>query len=221
MLDTRQKVADLVLEHSECAEVFHKHRIDFCCGGQMSLESAAAKRQVDLDALVSELTEAIAARRRDDASDARELSTEQLVEHIVATHHAYLRSVLPYVRTLAAKVARVHGDRNPKLRDLDALVKTLADALIPHLDQEEAVVFPMLLAGDDRAKIENEIAAMIEEHREVGDLLARLREFSDDFTYPEWACGSYRALIAELGELERDIHVHVHLENNALAPRFA
>jgi regulator of cell morphogenesis and NO signaling len=62
---------------------------------------------------------------------------------------------------------------------------------------------------------------MREEHELVGRMLDRLRRVSHDFTVPPWACNSYRTLFSELVALERDIHVHVHLENNVLAPRFA
>ena len=221
MLDTNQSVADLVLEHSECAAVFQRFRIDFCCRGQMSVKAAAAQRKVELDALTTELSKAIEERRGDEPADMRTLSTPQLIEHIVSTHHAYLRSVLPFVRTLSSKVARVHGDHNPKLRELDAKLEVLEGALLPHLDEEEQVLFPRLIESDDPAALEPLLASMLDEHRAVGDLLASLREASDDFTPPAWACGSYRTLLAELGELEHDVHVHVHIENNVLAPRFA
>ena len=151
----------------------------------------------------------------------RALSTPKLVDHIVSSHHAYLRSVLPFVRNLATKVARVHGKHNPKLRKLESLVVVLHDTLIPHLDQEEATVFPALLGAGRKDATAPLIRDMVDEHHEVGEQLAKLRELSDDFTYPEWACGSYRTMIAELAELQRDVHVHVHVENNVLAPRFA
>jgi regulator of cell morphogenesis and NO signaling len=36
---------------------------------------------------------------------------------------------------------------------------------------------------------------------------------------PTDACGSYRALYAGLEDAERDLHTHIHKENNILFPR--
>lgn len=222
MLDRQQSVANTVLDHSECAAVFQQHRIDFCCGGQQSIEAAAKAKGVDVEVLVADLDRAIAERKGERAGDPREQPTPQLVAHIIAKHHAYLRNVMPFVKTLAAKVGRVHGDHNPKLRELDAAVSELIAALEPHLDEEEQQLFPLLMSGARDAEQANKLlAAMHLEHLAVAKLLERIRAASEDFTLPDWACNSYRTLFAELKNLEGDIFAHVHLENNVLKPRFA
>lgn len=221
MLDRSQTVANLVLEHSECAATFKRHRIDFCCRGDLSIEAAATERGVDVDALLRELGDAIAARRGDRGQDPRELSTPRLIAHIISKHHEYLRQALPFVKALAAKVGRVHGDHNPKLRDLDAAVGALVEALLPHLDDEEEALFPALTAAEqDRAAAAKLFDAMVAEHLAVAKLLEQIRAASDDFTFPDWACNSYRTLFAELRQLEGDVFTHVHLENHVLKPRF-
>jgi regulator of cell morphogenesis and NO signaling len=222
MLDRQQTIANVVLEHSECAPVFQRHRIDFCCRGNLSIEVAAKERQLDVDALVGELTQAISERRGARSDDPRELPTSRLVEHIVSKHHEYLRKALPFVRTLAAKVSRVHGDHNPKLRELDAAVADLSAALLAHLDDEEQSLFPALAAKEtDLAVLAEHFAAMQKEHLEVASLLERIRAASEQFTLPDWACNSYRTLFSELEQLEGDVFTHVHLENHVLKPRFA
>lgn len=221
MFDRQQTIARLVLDHSECAEVFQRNRIDYCCRGDMSIEEAAREKGLDVDALVGELTRAIEERRGRPTSDPRELSTPDLLEHIVAKHHVYLRKALPLVRTLAAKVSRVHGGKNPKLRELDAAVGELVDSLLPHLEEEERDLFPALAStSSDPARVAKLIATMMEDHLEVATLLERIRDAADDFTAPDWACNSYRTLFAELEGIEGDTFVHVHLENHVLRPRF-
>lgn len=222
MLDRQLTIADVVLDHSECAQVFQRHRIDFCCGGDQSIEAAAKARQVDVDILVDELSLAIAERCGDRPEDPRTFTTPQLVAHIVSTHHDYLRKTLPFVRVLAAKVSRVHGDHNPKLRDLESAVEDLAATLMPHLDDEETALFPSLTSTDthDSGVIEH-FASMLDEHLVVAKLLERVRSASDEFALPEWACNSYRTLFSELERLEGDVFTHVHLENHVLRPRFA
>ena len=222
ILNRQQPVASVVLDHSECAQVFQRHRIDFCCQGEQSIEAAANARKVDVDALLAELSRAIADRRGDRQDDPRELSTPRLVAYIVSKHHEYLRKVLPFVQTLATKVSRVHGDHNQKLRHLEAAVQEISSALLPHLDDEEQSLFPALTAKEpDRAAIASQLKSMQDEHLAVARLLERIRAASDEFTLPEWACNSYNTLFSELKQLESDVFTHVHLENHVLTPRFA
>ncbi|WP_437641042.1 iron-sulfur cluster repair di-iron protein [Sorangium sp. So ce854] len=222
MLSPTQPVANIVLDHSECAQVFQQHRIDFCCRGELSLEQAAKERGVELTALLGQLERAIAERRGDTPGAMREASTPALIDHIVGKHHAYLREALPFVRPLAAKVARVHGEHNPKLRALDGAVGELSETLLAHLDDEEANLFPALRSAGASVDPETTraLAAMRDEHLAVAKLLGIIRDASDDFALPDWACGSYRALFGELQAIERDVFQHVHLENHVLAPRF-
>jgi regulator of cell morphogenesis and NO signaling len=214
-----QTVADIVLEHSACARVFQKHRIDFCCRGERTVRDAAAERGVDPKTLLAELDDAVS-ERLNESVDPRSLSNAALVGHIVARHHDYLRKALPFIAALSAKVARVHGDHNPKLRTLDVIVKKISGEIEPHLDVEEQVMFPAVLGGRDRAEIVRTLRSMHMDHLVIGELLSQLRDAADDFRLPEWACNSYRTLFAELEALEADILRHVHLENHVLMPRF-
>lgn len=221
MIDPQRTVADAVLDHSECASVFQRHGIDFCCGGRRSIAKACEGAGISTEALVDELTRAISSRR-EDVDDVRRLTTPELVTRIVERHHTYLREALPFVKQIADKVARVHGARDPRLREIAEIARTLSDYLIPHLELEERELFPLLLrTSPDRARMHRELSEMRQEHVIVGRLLDHLRRTSNGFDLPPWACNSYRTLFSELIALERDILVHVHLENNVLAPRFA
>lgn len=220
LLDRNATVAQIVLEHAVAARVFQKHRIDFCCRGNVSVPEACEARQLDPEAVYAELEAAIPGGEAR-GEDPRTLSTVALVARIVDRHHAYLRGALPYVGPLAAKVAGVHGEHNPKLAELRDTFDELAEALLPHLEQEERVLFPALMArAPDMTIVRRELAAMHEDHLAVGTLLFRIRELSDGFTTPEWGCNSYRVYMAELAALEEDVLRHVHLENHVLMPRF-
>lgn len=221
MLDPEATVARIVLDHPECAPVFSRHRIDFCCHGDVPLGAACEARSLELDAVQAELGSAIAARRGEPAEDPRALGTPALIALIISRHHEYLRRTLPFVVELSAKVARVHGEHDPRLRELDTVVRSLAAALLPHLDTEEQSLFPRLMMKPaDQAAIARELGSMHEDHLAVGRMLGRIRDAGDGFTVPEWGCNSYRTLFAELEHLEADILRHVHLENHVLMPRF-
>lgn len=221
-ISPNQSVASIVLAHSECAPLFQRLRIDFCCKGEQSLQTACTARQLSVAEVVDELASAIGQRTARPAMTPASLGNAELVNHIVTTHHEYLRKTLPFVSALARKVARVHGERNPKLVTVNELVARIEAELLPHLAEEEETLFPSLLAATrDPAAIVADLERMRSEHSSVGALLERLREETEDFSTPEWACTSYRTLFAELKQLEFDTLCHVHLENHVLAPRFA
>ncbi len=222
-IDRSASVAQIVARHSETAAVFQRHRIDFCCRGDVTVAQACAGRKEDPEALFGELEQAIRERAGEGPEEPLStLSTPALLARIVDRHHGYLRRALPRVAPLLGKVTAVHGEHNPKLAALREAFEDLTEMLEPHLDFEEEVLFPKLVrSGGPPASASVDLEEMAKEHLGVGTKLAQLRSLADDFTTPPWGCSSYRALMAELQELEADVLQHVHLENHVLVPRFA
>jgi regulator of cell morphogenesis and NO signaling len=94
----------------------------------------------------------------------------------------------------------------------------MRDELESHMQKEEHVLFPLILAGRG-ALAAAPIRVMEREHEDHGRNLERLRELAHDFAPPLDACGTWRALYLGLEELEREIMEHIHLENHVLFPR--
>jgi regulator of cell morphogenesis and NO signaling len=220
MLDPATPVANLVLDHSECAPVFARHRIDYCCKGKKPLADACRDLGLDIGAIVGELETAIAGRHTVPSPvDPRTLSTREVITTLIAPHHQYLHRSMPYLQILAAKVARVHGEHEPSLLEVALKFDLLVETLRVHLAEEEAVLFPALIEHRDVDVIEM-LLDMRREHEEVGSMLAELRRAARDYVPPDWACNSYRTLMSELAALEADVLEHVHIENHVLLPRF-
>jgi regulator of cell morphogenesis and NO signaling len=220
-LDRSTTLAQFVTQHPAAARVFQKHGMDYCCHGDVSVPEACLRGPLDAEVVFAELEEAIGATRlgADAEDDPRALSMTALIARIVDRHHGYARRALANVAPIMAKVARVHGPRDPGLHELEAVFGELSDALLPHLDEEEAVLFPALLAAEpDRWLVRRELDRMQGDHLAVGGLLARIRTLAHGFSAPEWGCTTYRVLMAELEALEADTLRHVHLENHVLAP---
>ena len=234
----KSTIAAIVKAHPASARVFESHRIDYCCGGGQALEVACAARGLDLAAVVQDLERVLGAPAEEAPPDS--LPTPALIDRIVRVHHGYLREVLPVLEARAAKVARVHGGKDARLEELDATVRDLTWLLLRHLDDEEQRLFPGILAlpgqsaaddahdgccgggcdaGEASGALELELAGMEREHEAVAALLERTARLTDGHTPPPWACTTYRVLLADLAEVERDIHRHVFLENQVLAPR--
>ena len=116
-----------------------------------------------------------------------------------------------------------HGDAHPEIIEIAEYLWMLIDELQEHMDEEENVVFPLVRRIAQGKPIETDLEALIGalegEHYEVDEWLEKIRELSDNYTLPPDASASCKALYADLKLLEKDLHIHVHLENNILFPK--
>ena len=196
--------------------------LDYCCGGARSLGDAC--HTLDLDP--STVLEAVQAIDSQPTPEWASMTPEALVDHLEATHHAYLHAELPRLSALADKVTGVHGDHHPELVEIRQTYEAIRADLEPHLAKEEQVLFPMIreLDGATTApkfhcgSLQNPISMMLREHDTVGDLLATLQRLTDGYQTPADGCASYQALFDGLAHLEADTHRHIHKENNLLFP---
>lgn len=196
--------------------VFRRSKLDFCCGGQVSLAEAAAGKQLDLAALESELA-AIAARG---GTPPAAESTEALIDLIETRYHAVHRQELPELIRLARRVEAVHKDKPGVPHGLAALLEQMQTELEAHMQKEERVLFPIMRRYAE-AELAQPIAAMLADHDDHGAQLRRLEALTDGFVPPQGACTTWRALYAGAGKLADDLVQHIHTENNLLFPRFA
>jgi regulator of cell morphogenesis and NO signaling len=215
-------VGEIVAARPLLARVFEKLGIDFCCGGKQTLTAVCARHGLDVATTLVLLESAGHAFQSGRVEvDAAAMDQVQLADHIEAVHHAYLKTELPRLVEMAARVAEKHGWRDARLRELEGDVRALAEEMLSHMQKEELVLFPIVrhLAGGGTVEVAGPIAQMEEEHTLAGNLTARLRELTDGFRPGVDACNTHRALLAGLAEFEADLHRHVHKENNILFPR--
>lgn len=224
-IDITQEVRDIVGEYPNTAPIFETLGIEYCCGGNVSLENACRDHNLALDQVISALAPAIAEEPVFGDSKWAAAPLGQLADHIVERYHGYAKRELPRLAALAAKVHARHGYLHPELNQLHELVDTLGSEMSTHMLKEEQVLFPRLksmenaAAGDCFASLKQPIQRMLEEHEDTGHLLRSIRFLTHDYKLPEDACMTYRAFYHGLSTFEADTHWHVHLENNVLFPR--
>jgi regulator of cell morphogenesis and NO signaling len=220
-------VAAIATELPATIRVFERHHIDFCCGGRVPLAKACGDRGIDLDTLLGDLRLAAAEPSPDPAWG--EASLTSLVAYIQDRFHGPLRAELQRLDAMLAKVVDRHADHLPQtLLPLRETFRQLREELLTHMWREERVLFPVILALEAGAPlslpdagnwIASPIAAMEAEHAEAGAALQRLRSLTGGYAPPEWACPTFRGLYYGLAQLESEMHIHVHLENDVLFPR--
>lgn len=209
-------LGEFLVAHPQATPVLEALRIDFCCGGGRDLDAVLADHRLDPKTFLATIR-GLPWGTTAKAVDAATMPTPALIDHIVRVHHGYLRASLAGLAEDATHVARAHGSRDRRLDDLARAVHDLSGALMVHLVDEEQRVFPALVRGQATP---DQLGALVADHKGAGELLAQIRRASDDYTVPDWGCSTYGRLIQGLRILEEDLHVHVHLENNVLFPRF-
>jgi regulator of cell morphogenesis and NO signaling len=224
-------VGAVVAERLGRARVFERLGIDYCCHGVTPLAEACGMRSLDLDRVLAELAEsdALDTVEEEDRVDCGAMSESKLVDHIVGTHHVYLRQELPRLTGLIDKVVAAHAAKHPELDDLRETFAGLRQELESHMIKEERVLFPLVKQLEAAqapfpihcGTVGNPIRVMEHEHEAVGSALERLRMLTGDYQPPADGCDSFRALYDGLAWLEADLHRHIHKENNILFPKAA
>jgi regulator of cell morphogenesis and NO signaling len=231
-LSTARTVREWALEIPAATRIFEELGIDYCCGGDRSLEEACAASNLSVDKVLDslELAEQTARAKTKDRNWQMEPLAD-LVVHINHTHHKYTREEIARLGPLFDKVVSVHGKNHPELQHIRATFRGLAQELTMHMMKEEAVLFPYIVRMEEAViqqepvlpppfgTVQNPVAMMMHEHDSAGDALRAMSQASAGYTPPGDACVSYQTLYKALADFETDLHQHIHLENNILFPR--
>lgn len=210
-----RSLADIAATLPGATAVFRRHKLDFCCGGHVRLAQAAAQRGLAVDALAAEL-EAVVAQALPAGHPAE---TPALIDLIEGRYHAGHRRALPELIRLARRVEAVHKAHVSAPRGMADLLEGMSGALEVHMKKEELILFPMMRRGG-HPMIAQPIAVMLAEHDDHGAHLRALESLTNDFTVPEDACPTWRALYVSGRRLVDEVMEHIHIENNILFPRF-
>ena len=229
-ISSTMKVRDVVLELPQATRVFEKLKIDYCCGGDTPLGEACATAGIEVANLERMLEEA--GRASGNGSlDFAKTTLGELIGHILDKHHVYTKEEMDRLEPLIEKVISAHGENHPELRSLGGLFQQLCADLRPHMLKEEQILFPYIIEMERSAvenrpapfppfgTVKNPVRMMMMEHETVGELLRELRAISSNYTAPPDGCISYQTLYQALDAFEKDLHQHIHLENNILFPR--
>ena len=213
-LNAEQALGQIAVQLPGATAVFRRLKLDFCCGGQVSLRQAAADKGLELPAVLAELAQL----QRSDAPPAAG-EPGALIDHILTRYHAVHRAQLPELVRMARRVEAVHRDHPDVPTGLADFLEHMEQELLSHMAKEEQMLFPMLKAGGNPF-VAHPIGMMRHEHVDHGLSLEKLNALTQDATPPAAACNTWRALYAGIAQLGDDLIDHIHLENNVLFPPF-
>jgi regulator of cell morphogenesis and NO signaling len=220
-------IADIVAQDYRASDVFRKHRIDFCCGGKISLLDVQQQYDVDPQMLIREINEVLN-NEQAAAYQYNDWDLDFLADFIERTHHQFVRNEIPVLEAYLSKIAEVHGENHPELHEVKSLFQASVTALLAHLEEEENLLFPkirlLVKAGKPENGVKPEqldqtIIKLEGEHETEGDRFKEIAKLTAQYSIPEDACNTYMVAISKLDAFEKDLHQHIHLENNILFPK--
>ncbi len=223
-------VGDIVTRHPVTLPVFERLGIDYCCGGGRSLHEATGAAGLGWPEVAAQIEAALAEPADAPAQPSwADAPLTDLMGHIVGRYHGKLRELMPMLSQMGEKVINAHGNRHPEVRDVASTFAGLRNELESHMMKEEHVLFPFIEQLESGlghrhpmlGHISSPIAMMMQEHDSAGAALASLRDATASYTSPPDGCTTFKGYYDQLAVLERELHEHIHLENNILFPRAA
>lgn len=155
-----------------------------------------------------------------------------LIDYIINIHHAYLKRDMPETGLQLERFAADHRKKFPELMELVQVFNDLTTEMLPHLQHEEAIIFPYirqithaydnkesyagLLVRTLRKPVEN---VMQHEHESVHKTLGQMRQLTNQYNPPQHACTNHKVTFLKLLEIDNDLVQHMYLENDILFPR--
>ncbi len=221
MITQNQTLGEIVANDFRTASYFKTVGIDFCCGGKMTLNEACLDKHLATETVLNGLNETVK-QPAQHGQNFNEWELPFLADYIANTHHKYVLKTLPQLVFYTQKIADVHGEHHPELREVATLFGKINEELLQHLKNEEEVLFPAIKealrsnSASAKATIASEIARMNNEHEFAGGAMDHINVITHHYALPADACPTYEVAFKLLEQFEDDLHVHVHLENNIL-----
>lgn len=222
-------IGEIVAADYRTAALFSQLGIDFCCKGHRTLEEVCSKKNLNPDNIKHDLT-SIMSKSDDNNIDFKSWEIDLLADYVEKTHHRYIEEKSQVLLAMLDKICKVHGDRHPELFEINQLFLESAQELAAHMKKEELILFPFIrkmviakrgqqpLERPHFGTVENPISMMMHEHDAEGERFRKITLLTENYNPPADACTTYRTAFSMLDHFEKDLHKHIHLENNILFP---
>lgn len=228
-IERNTSVGSIVGENFKTANIFESNGIDFCCGGNQTIEHACTENKVEIKPLIAELEQAM--QESDPETEyIKRLNYDELIDYIIKRHHHYVKEQIPIITQLLDKIASVHGSEHPEVFTIKDEFSQAATALASHTKDEEEKLFPyikMMVETKEKGisflpakdfSLNELLNGLLDEHTTEGDRFDNLAKLTNNFAIPKDVCNTYFVTFKNLKAFQDDLHRHVHLENNLLFP---
>jgi regulator of cell morphogenesis and NO signaling len=225
----RLTLGEIVKKNYKAAAVFERFTLDFCCRGNQNFTDACKAGKIEPSVIINELNRLESEQEHGVVFDTWPL--DMLIDYIIKRHHTYVEEKTPLIKSYLHKICEVHGARHPELQKVREIFFEIGGELAIHMKKEELILFPFIkkLSQANNTKtpvtsslfgsVSNPVDMMKEDHAVEGDKFRRLAALTNNYLIPADACNTFAVTYQFLDEFEKDLHLHIHLENNILFPK--
>jgi len=230
-IDTHTPLGQLVAGRPRRARVLNQLGLDCRAAWRKPLDQACAESHLDVEAVAEQLATSEVQNQGAADEGLCDMPLQEFVEQIAQTHHRFVREELPRLAGLLCRVVETHAERHPELWEVVRVFSELRTELLPHVDTEERIVFPIIVRfeqeqGMRRARMPwgslgTLMRMMEQDHSRALGQLDRIRSLTGGFAPPEDADPAYTALLEGFAALDDDLRKHMALEDDVLFARAA
>lgn len=209
-----QTITEVARIEPAAIDVFEEAEIDFSCKGAQSLADAALKSGYRVEDIIRRL-ENVPPRPKNWFRE----TLSSLMACLMSDHDHTTSLRLPAIRHAIATAAALP---NPEVSRIAILFEMLAEDMTHHVLKEELELFPHIRdlerAGEGPApvmRIAQRVLRELIEHEFYRDTLDKMAILADRLPSTPAA----DELRAQIRLFRREVHEHMHLENNVLYPR--
>ena len=213
-------IGHIVARNVHAAAVFNYYGVDYYVHGKRTLERACLEERAPIAEIMDQLFEL---KDEDDSREFLTMHLHALSTYILRHHHKFTERKIVFIRKNLERLTFHHGEPDPRLTALKKTFNELAVYLTVHMNHEEFIIFPfidkMVKSGRPHENIKSPIGSMISDHEYEALALKKLASLTNNYTAPAGADYPLKMTYAAIKELQEDLKVHMHLENNILFPR--
>lgn len=225
-----EKVSDIVRTDYRTADVFKEYGINYCCAGNLPLREVCLQKNIAHEELVTKLNQASQAINLPVDLQFHKWKTDFLVDYIVNVHHAYLRQAMPQLGRDLEHFLQHHRNKYPYFEDMVTIYSAIHILMTSEYEEQEEILFPYIKQINSAYQRKEPYGGLFvrtlrkpmnrtrDDIKKLEEHLTSLRQITGNYRVQEKACTGYNILMKRLNELDNQLVLHKHIENNILFP---
>lgn len=222
-----QKIGDLAQNNAKYIKIFQKFGLDFFCKGDLKLLEAISEAEVDLGEIMPFLYEVQQSPATGIEVNIGDWPLDLLSDYIQKTHHVYTEKTLTYLRQVVREFLEKNLPEREIINNFQPYLEEIAGELGAHMKREELILFPTIkrivmsrgkIENPGAKTVQNPVDKMIHEHNTQFELLKKIRKILNHYQIFDTASKEFFDIVKNMEDLDKDLGIHLHLENNLLFP---
>lgn len=155
-------------------------------------------------------------------------STGLIIDYLRKTHQHYLTYVIPRIDLRLRKLVDACDEKCKNIRVINSYYQKYRDDLIEHINEEEELVFPYIIAlqkaYDDDADTFSDLGKVNiegyeEEHHTTDEKLIDLKSIMIKYLKPDYDTNDGNEFLYSIFQFEKDLTDHSRIEESILTPK--